>query len=151
MPEQKEIISKTVFPILEGVSGKKRFSDQAALASSLLDRFGSLTRVFGASIFELERVDGMNRSTATTIHACHVPTERVLREKVTNRCVISSWAALQAYARVSMAGAAREQFRVFFLDKKNALIADEVMAEGTVDHAPVYPREIVRRAQPQAN
>ena len=68
------------------------------------------------------------------------------RGEAAKRTVISSWSALLAYARVAMAGAPREQFRVLFLDKKNQLIADEVMNEGTVDHAPVYPREVMRRA-----
>ena len=60
--------------------------------------------------------------------------------------MISSWTALLAYVRLAMAARGREQFRVLFLDKKNQLIADEVMNRGTVDHAPVYPREIMRRA-----
>jgi DNA repair protein RadC len=60
--------------------------------------------------------------------------------------VISSWSALLAYVKTALAHEAREQFRVLFLDKKNQLIADEVMNRGTVDHAPVYPREVMRRA-----
>jgi DNA repair protein RadC len=65
---------------------------------------------------------------------------------VRKRTQITGWAGLLAYAREAMAGATREQFRVFFLDKRNQLIADEIMSEGTVDHAPVYPREVARRA-----
>jgi DNA repair protein RadC len=65
---------------------------------------------------------------------------------VRKRTVISSWTALLSYVRVALADQPREQFRVLFLDKKNQLIADEVMNEGTVDHAPVYPREVMRRA-----
>jgi DNA repair protein RadC len=65
---------------------------------------------------------------------------------VVKRPVISSWSALLAYTKAALAHAPREQFRVLFLDKKNQLIADEVMNEGTVDHAPVYPREVARRA-----
>ena len=71
---------------------------------------------------------------------------RVGREPVQKRTVISSWTALLAYVRVALAHEPREQFRVLFLDKKNQLIADETMNEGTVDHAPVYPREVMRRA-----
>jgi len=71
---------------------------------------------------------------------------RIGRAEVTKRPVISSWTALLAYTKAALAHAPREQFRVLFLDKKNQLIADEVMNEGTVDHAPVYPREVVRRA-----
>jgi DNA repair protein RadC len=136
----------TIRPDKEVLATLLRAPMKTVLAGNLLRRFGSLTRVFGASIFDLERIEGMDRATATAIHACQVLHERVLREKVGKRCVISSWTALLAYTRVSMAGAPREQFRVFFLDRKNALIADEVMGAGTVDHAPVYPREVVRRA-----
>jgi DNA repair protein RadC len=71
---------------------------------------------------------------------------RIARGEVHKRCVTSSWSALLAYVRVAMAAESREQFRVLFLDKKNAIILDEVMNRGTVDHAPVYPREVVRRA-----
>ena len=71
---------------------------------------------------------------------------RIGRETVRKRTVISSWTALLSYVRVALADQPREQFRVLFLDKKNQLIADEVMNEGTVDHAPVYPREVMRRA-----
>jgi DNA repair protein RadC len=62
------------------------------------------------------------------------------------RPLLSSWSAVQDYAKITMAGDTTEQFRVFFLDKKNQLIADEVMSRGTVDHAPVYPREVAKRA-----
>jgi DNA repair protein RadC len=71
---------------------------------------------------------------------------RAAREQVVRRPVISSWASLLAYVKTAMAHEAREQFRVLFLDKKNQLIADEVQQVGTVDHKPVYSREIVRRA-----
>lgn len=67
-------------------------------------------------------------------------------EPLRRRTVISSWSALLSYVRIALAHEPREQFRVLFLDRKNQLIADEVMNEGTVDHAPVYPREIVRRS-----
>jgi DNA repair protein RadC len=70
----------------------------------------------------------------------------VAREPVRKHTVISSWTALLAYVRVALANEPREQFRVLFLDKKNQLIADETMHRGTVDHAPVYPREVMRRA-----
>jgi DNA repair protein RadC len=76
----------------------------------------------------------------------HEALVRVGRERVGKRTVISSWSALLAYVKVALAQESREQFRVLYLDKKNQLIADEVMNRGTVDHAPVYPREVVRRA-----
>jgi len=76
----------------------------------------------------------------------HEAALRIGREPVKKRTVISSWSALLAYVKLALAHEAREQFRVLFLDKKNQLIADEVMNRGTVDHAPVYPREVMRRA-----
>jgi DNA repair protein RadC len=69
-----------------------------------------------------------------------------VREPITRRTVISSWSQLLAYVRLALAEEPREQFRVLFLDRKNQLIADEVMSRGTIDHAPVYPREVIRRA-----
>ena len=115
-------------------------------AKRLMVRFGSLTRLFGASACDLERVEGMTREGAIVLKACQLLHERTLHEQVAKRTVISSWSALLAYARIAMAGEPTEQFRLFFLDKKNALIADEVTNRGTVDHAPVYPREVVKRA-----
>jgi DNA repair protein RadC len=139
-------LSLTTKPDRDVLAALMRTPIRNVLAGNLLRQFGSLTRVFGASIFDLERVEGMDQATASAIHACQVLYERVLHEKVGRRSVISSWTTLLAYLRMSMAGASREQFRVLFLDKKSALIVDEVMNHGTVDHAPVYPREVVRRA-----
>ena len=136
----------TTRPDEEVLAAVLRLDGGSGVPTSLIGRFGSLTRVFGASICELERIDGMDQAMAQALHACRVLSERVLREKVSKRCVISSWSALLAYAKVSLAGVGREQFRVYFLDKANGLIADEVMGHGTVDHAPVYPREVMRRA-----
>jgi len=83
---------------------------------------------------------------ALDLKLLHEATLRTAREQVVRRPVISSWTALLAYVKTALAHETREQFRVLFLDKKNQLIADEVMNRGTVDHAPVYPREVVRRA-----
>jgi DNA repair protein RadC len=76
----------------------------------------------------------------------HEAALRIGREQVQKRPVISSWSALLAYVKTELAHEPREQFRVLFLDKKNRLIADEMLGQGTVDHAPVYPREVARRA-----
>ena len=120
--------------------------DVKPLAKSLLARFGSLGAVLGATIEELATVPGVGETAAMDIKLLHEATLRAGRDKIVKRPVISSWSALLGYVRVALANESREQFRVLFLDKKNQLIADEVMNRGTVDHAPVYPREVMRRA-----
>lgn len=116
----------------------------AAAAQALLRRFGSLQRVLGASGIELQQV--VSFEAALDLKLLHDLAGRILAFPFARRSVISSWSALIAYLRLAMAGQPRELFKVLFLDKKNGLIADEIMGEGTVDHAPVYPREVVRRA-----
>ncbi|WP_293676990.1 DNA repair protein RadC [uncultured Phenylobacterium sp.] len=120
--------------------------DVKPLAKQLLARFGSLGGVLGATPADLRRVGGVGESVALDLKLLHEAGLRTAREQVARRPVISSWSALLAYVKTALAHEAREQFRVLFLDKKNQLIADEVMNRGTVDHAPVYPREVVRRA-----
>lgn len=120
--------------------------DVKPLAKALLMRFGSVGGVLGASISELRAVAGVGEAVALDLKLLQEATLRVTREQVTKRPVVSSWSQLLTYVRVAMAHESREQFRVLYLDKRNQLIADEVMNRGTVDHAPVYPREVVRRA-----
>ena len=120
--------------------------DIKPIAKALLARFGALAGVFGATSEELKSIPGVGPAVALDLKLLHEATLRISRSEARKRPVISSWTSLLAYIKVAMAGAPREQFRVLFLDKKNQLIADEVMNEGTIDHAPVYPREVVRRA-----
>ena len=120
--------------------------DVKPLAKQLLARFGSLGAVLGATAADLRIVAGVGEAVALDLKLIHEVALRTAREQVVRRPVISSWAALLAYVKTALAHETREQFRVLFLDKKNQLIADETMNQGTVDHAPVYPREVVRRA-----
>jgi DNA repair protein RadC len=120
--------------------------DIKPIAKALLARFGTLAGILGAGAEDLRTISGVGAAAALDLKLLHEATLRMGRGEMRKRAIISSWSALIAYAKAAMAGAPREQFRVLFLDKKNQLIADEVMGEGTVDHAPVYPREVVRRA-----
>ena len=105
-----------------------------------------LAAVTGASEADLRTVPGVGDSVALDLRLLHEATLRIGRGAVGKRPVVTSWSQLLDYVKVALAHEPREQFRVLFLDKKNQLLADEVMNHGTVDHAPVYPREVVRRA-----
>ena len=120
--------------------------DVKPIAKTLLGRFGSLSAVLAAPASDLAAIDGMGETSAAYIKATAELHLRAAREDIAARPVISSWTALLAYVRGHLQHETREQFRVLFLDRKNQLIADEIMSQGTVDHAPVYPREIARRA-----
>lgn len=115
-----------------------------AVALTLIETFGSLPEVLGAPAADLARVVG--RRAARQVRLAHELSRRQLERPLRVRAVLGSSSAVDAYLRAALVGAPREQFRVLYLDKKNQLIADEVLGEGTVDHAPVYPREVVRRA-----
>jgi len=120
--------------------------DVKPLAKALIARFGSLGAVLGASLEALKTVPGVGEAVALDLRLAHETALRLAREEVSARPVISSWSALLSYVRTALAHEPREQVRVLFLDKRNQLIADELMNRGTVDHAPVYPREVARRA-----
>jgi DNA repair protein RadC len=135
------------YEVLELILARSlRRCDVKPIAKALLASFGGLAAVFGARPEDLTRVKGVGAGVALDLKLVHEATLRINRGEAARRPVISSWSALLAYVRSAMAHEAREQFRVLFLDKKNQLILDEVMNEGTVDHAPVYPREVARRA-----
>lgn len=120
--------------------------DTKPLAKALLTKFGTLAAVLGAPIQRIAEVKGAGPAVAADLKAAQALFERASKGEFKQRTVITSWSQLVNYCRLAMAHEPREQFRVLFLDVKNQLIADEVMNEGTVDHAPVYPREIARRA-----
>ncbi|WP_297321924.1 DNA repair protein RadC [uncultured Bartonella sp.] len=121
-------------------------ADTKQLAKALLARFGSLADVLGADIHLLQEVAGCGPSVARDLKIIAGVSERVSRAELRKRDIFSSWDKVIAYCKAALAHETREQFRVLFLDKKNGLIADEVQQIGTVDHTPVYPREVVRRA-----
>jgi DNA repair protein RadC len=121
-------------------------TDVKPLAKALLTRFGSLGGVLGAPSGDLRQVAGVGESVALDLKLMQEAALRLGRETLSKRPLISSWNALLAYVRTGLAHEPREQFRVLFLDKKNQLIADDKLGDGTVDHAPVYPREVARRA-----
>ncbi len=120
--------------------------DVKPLAKALLARFGSLGQVLNAPPHLLAEVDGIGRASQLDFRILTALQRRVMKEDIRGRDLLSSWPALLDYCRAAMAHETREQFRILFLDKRNALIADEVQQTGTVDHTPVYPREVVRRA-----
>ena len=120
--------------------------DTKPLAKALLKRFGSFAEVIAAPRERLMEVEGVGESVATQLKVVEAAAHRLARTRVIGRPALSSWAALLDYCTAAMARGAKEEFRILFLDRKNVLIADEIQSSGTVDHTPVYPREIVKRA-----
>ncbi|MEC8014483.1 MAG: DNA repair protein RadC [Pseudomonadota bacterium] len=120
--------------------------DVKPIARMLLDRFGDFNRVITAPPERLAQVPGIGEAVITDLKVLEAAAHRMARAKVMQRHVLSSWDALLDYCHTVMAHRETEQFRVLFLDRKNCLIADEEQAKGTVDHVPVYPREIAKRA-----
>lgn len=121
-------------------------ADTKPIAKALLARFGSLAEVLGAPENLLTEVKGVGYSVALDLKIIAATARRLTRGAIMDREILSSWQAVLDYCRAAMAFESREHFRILFLDKKNGLIADEVQQTGTVDHTPVYPREVVRRA-----
>ncbi len=120
--------------------------DVKPLAKALLRRFGSFAEVLGAPPERLAEVEGIGPAVVADLKIVAAAGQRLARGAVAERTLLSSWAAVIEYCRAAMAFAPREEFRLLFLDKRNRLIADEVQGRGTVDHTPVYTREVLRRA-----
>lgn len=120
--------------------------DVKPLAKSLIAAFGGLPGVMAADLTALQKIKGLSGNAAVLLKAVHALTQRALLADLQKKPLLGSWQKLIDYCTVAMAREKREQFRVLFLNRKNELIADEVQQTGTVDHAPVYPREILRRA-----
>jgi DNA repair protein RadC len=120
--------------------------DVKPLAKALLEKFGTFAEVIAAPSRRLQEVPGMGEAAITDFKIVQAAASRLAHGEVKRRPLLSSWSAVLAYCRTEMAFADKEHFRVLFLDKRNQLIADEQLGEGTVDHTPVYPREVVKRA-----
>jgi DNA repair protein RadC len=120
--------------------------DVKPLAKSLLAHFGSFNQVLTATPEALMAVEGIKENSATYLKVVQAAAQRLARQEVLNRPVLSSWDKLLDYCHIALAHNDIEQFHLLFLDRKNVLIADEAQQRGTVDHTPVYPREVVKRA-----
>ena len=120
--------------------------DVKPLAKELLAKFGSFSEVIAAPIERLKEVRGLGEGSIAELKIVQAAANRLVRGEVKQRQVLSSWSNVLDYCRTAMAFESREHFRILFLDKGNHLIADEQHQTGTVDHTPVYPREVVKRA-----
>src|SRR5260221_4395920 len=138
MPDY-ELLEMTLFAALPR-------RDTKPLAKTLLARFGSFAEVIAAPRARLLEVKGVGESVANHLKIVEAAAHRLAKTKVIGRPALSSWSALLDYCTAAMARSQNEEFRVLFLDRKNNLVADEVQNRGTIDHTPVYPREIIKRA-----
>ena len=121
-------------------------ADTKPIAKELLRKFGSFAEVISAEADALRDIKGIGDAGVVSLKAVQAAAQRLLQTKVKQAPILSSWAALIDYCTATMAYNTVEQFRVMYLDRKNKLIADEEQQRGTVDHTPVYPREVVKRA-----
>ena len=120
--------------------------DVKPLAKALIDQYGSFGAVIAADPARLAETEGVNENVISEFKIVQAAALKLSQAKIMDRPALSSWAALIDYCNASMAYNDTEQFRILFLDRKNVLIADEVQQKGTIDHTPVYPREVVKRA-----
>ena len=127
-------------------SRRCRARDTKPLAKALLKKFGSFAEVVHAPETRLREVDGIRDASINQLKLLAAAASRIAKGEVKQRAQLSSWNDVIDYCRTSMAFADKEQFRMLFLDKRNQLISDEVQQTGTVDHTPVYPREVIKRA-----
>ena len=120
--------------------------DVKPLAKELIATFGSFAEVVGAPRARLVAMKGLGEAAVNELKIVHAAAQRLAKGELRKRPVLSSWGNVLDYCRTAMAFSDKEEFRLLFLDKRNQLIADEVQQTGTVDHTPVYPREVVKRA-----
>jgi DNA repair protein RadC len=134
-----ELLELALFPALPR-------RDTKPLAKILLKTFGSFAEVIHAPVARLREIDGIGDASIHQLKLMAAAASRIAKGEIQQRTALSSWNDVIDYCRTSMAFADKEQFRILFLDKRNQLIADEVQQTGTVDHTPVYPREVIKRA-----
>jgi DNA repair protein RadC len=120
--------------------------DLKPLAKELIARFGSFGEVIAAPRQRLAEIKGLGDAAIVELKVVQAAANRLARGQLKKRPLLSSWSNVLDYCRTAMAFADKEQFRILFLDKRNQLIADEVQQVGTIDHTPVYPREVLKRA-----
>ena len=120
--------------------------DVKPLAKALLEEFGDFAHVISAPVARLKSVPGLGEAAAREFKVVEAAAHRLAQARVMGREALSNWAALMDYCKTAMSHRETEEFRILFLDRKNVLIADEPQATGTVDHVPVYPREVAKRA-----
>jgi DNA repair protein RadC len=120
--------------------------DVKPLAKELMAAFGDFNGVISAPIARLNDLKGVGQAVVHELKIVEAAAHRMARAKVLGKCAISSWDALMDYCKTTMAHRDTEQFRILFLDRKNVLIADEEQQKGTIDHVPVYPREVAKRS-----
>jgi DNA repair protein RadC len=120
--------------------------DTKPVARALLSRFGSFARVITASVPDLLSVDGLGETGVAALKSVQAAALRLLRAEVVDQPVLTNWERLTAYLSAELSRERIEQFRVLFLDSRNRLLADEAQQRGTVNHTPVYPREVAKRA-----
>ena len=120
--------------------------DTKGIAKALIKKFGDFESVISAPPARLREVPDVKDAIIAQLKVIETAAQRLARSQVKDKTVLSSWSALMGYCKTQMARLEREEFRILFLDRKNVLIADEAQGIGTVDHVPVYPREIMKRA-----
>jgi DNA repair protein RadC len=134
-----ELLEMALFPALPR-------RDTKPLAKALLKEFGSFAEVVHAPVARLREVDGVGEASINQIKLLAAAASRVAKGEIKRKLALSSWNDVIEYCRSGMAFSDKEQFRLLFLDKRNQLIADEIQQTGTIDHTPVYPREVIKRA-----
>lgn len=120
--------------------------DVKPLAKTLIDLFGTYAEVISASPERLAEVNGIGDNVITTLKLIEASAQKLAQGVILDQPILSNWQSLIDYCRIKLAHKKKEEFHILFLDRKNRLIADEMQQKGSIDHTPVYPREVIKRA-----